>query len=114
MIAHVVLMKPRPDLSSEDRRAFMAAFDRALREIPSIRGVRIGRRVEHGAAYEQMSPDSADVLAVIDFDDFDGLATYLRHPAHQQLGALFYDSISSGAAYDFQIGGLELLASLVP
>jgi hypothetical protein len=43
MVIHLVLMKPRPDLSAAEREAFVAAFERALREIPSIRGVRVGR-----------------------------------------------------------------------
>jgi Stress responsive A/B Barrel Domain len=66
-ISHLVLMKPRPGLSPADRDALVAAFERAAREIPSIRGIRVGRRITHGAGYEQ--PDAADYLAVIDFDD---------------------------------------------
>ena len=110
-VSHVVLMTPRPDLSAEDRQAFVAAFERALREIPSVRGVRVGRRITHGAAYERVSP-SAGYIALIDFDDFEGLQAYLRHPAHEHLGKLFYASISSGAAYDFAMGGPEMLGEI--
>ena len=58
MIAHVVLMKPRPDLSDADRMSFVASFERAVRTIPSVRGVRVGRRVLHGAGYENDQPAS--------------------------------------------------------
>jgi Stress responsive A/B Barrel Domain len=109
VVSHVVLMKPRSDLSSADRDAFVAAFERAVREIPSIRGVRIGRRVTHGAGYEASAPDTADYLAVIDFDDVTSLQAYLRHPAHEALGALFGQVLSSGIAYDFEAGGIEAL-----
>ena len=94
MVSHIVLMKPRADLSVDGRAAFVDAFERAIREIPTVRTVRIGRRVTHGAGYEQTSPDAADYLAVIDFDDLAGLQTYLRHPAHDALGARFGQSLS--------------------
>jgi Stress responsive A/B Barrel Domain len=111
MVLHVVLMKPRADLPAADRRAFAAAFDRAIREIPAVRGVRIGRRVKHGAGYEAIAPDSADYLAIIDFDDVAGLQAYLMHPAHAELGARFGDSLSSAMVYDFETASLEDLAN---
>jgi hypothetical protein len=109
MIAHVVLMKPRPDLSTSDRAAFVAAFERAIAEIPSVRGVRIGRRVVHGATYESLGPDVADVIAIIEFNDRAGLQAYLAHPAHADLGARFYQALSSAMVFDFEVGGLEML-----
>ncbi|SRR5258708_32132598 len=109
MVSHVVLMKPRPDLTAAARRAFVAAFERAVREIPTVRDVRIGRRVFHGAGYEATAPDTADYLAIIDFDDVAGLDTYLRHPAHEELGARFGESLSAALVYDFEVGGIEAL-----
>jgi hypothetical protein len=109
MVTHVVLMKPRPELAAADRQAFIASFERALREIPTIRGVRLGRRVTHGAGYEQVAPDVADFLATIDFDDLAGLQTYLRHPAHDELGARFGEALSAALVYDFEVGGIEKL-----
>ena len=112
MVSHVVLMKPRADLSAAERRAFVAAFERAIREIASIRGVRIGRRVTHGAGYEATAPDAADYLAMIDFSNLADLQAYLRHPAHDELGARFGQSLSSALVYDFEIGSVEDLAAL--
>jgi hypothetical protein len=108
MVTHLVLMKPRSDLSSADREAFVAAFDGALREIPSIRNVRVGRRIVHGAAYEQSSPN-ADYVASIDFDDLAALQAYLRHPAHEELGARFATSLSWALVADFEVSGIEAL-----
>ena len=102
MMSHVVLMKPRADLSDADRTAFLDAFDRATREIPTVRAVRVGRRVRVGAGYEQTSPD-IDYVAMIDFDDLDGLQTYLRHPAHQELGKRFGEVMSLAMVYDCEI-----------
>jgi hypothetical protein len=112
VIAHVVLMNPKPDLAPEDRRAFVDAFERAVRNIPAVRNVRIGTRVVHGAQYENGMPDTGAFLAVIDFDDLSGLQTYLRHPEHDALGRLFYLSLSSAFVYDYEAGGVELLQGL--
>jgi hypothetical protein len=111
MVTHIVLMKPRPDLSAADRQAFVAAFEHAMREIPTIRGVRIGRRVTHGAGYEQTSPDAADFLVAIDFDDLAGLQAYLGHPAHDEVGERFGRSLSAALVYDFEVGGIEALGN---
>jgi hypothetical protein len=106
MVSHVVLMKPRADLSLTDRQAFIGAFERAIREIPTVRGVRMGRRIKHGAGYEQSAPDT-DYLVVIDFDDLNGLQTYLGHPAHEQVATVFGQCLSSASVYDFDVGGGE-------
>jgi hypothetical protein len=109
MVAHVVLLKPRADLPAQERRAFVNAFQRATREITSVRGVQIGVRVIHGAGYELTMPDTADFVAIIEFDDVAGLKAYLEHPAHAELGRLFGRSLSSALVYDFQLGGMEML-----
>ncbi len=109
MLTHLVLMKPRPDLPEADRDALIDAFKIATREIPTVRGVRVGRRVLHGAGYEQPASDVAEYVALIDFDDLSGLHAYLRHPAHQALGMRFGQSLSAAIVYDFEVGGLELL-----
>ena len=112
MIAHVVVFRPKPDLSADDRRSLVAAFERAIREIPAVRGVRVGRRVTCGAGYEQRMPETVDYLIVIDFDDLEALQTYLHHPAHEELGARFNQSLSSALMYDFEVGGLEMVPAL--
>jgi hypothetical protein len=109
MVSHVVLMKPRAGLRREDRDRLIAAFERAIREIPTVRAVRVGRRLTHGAGYEATAPDGADYIAEIDFDDLAGLQVYLRHPAHEALGASFGESLRTAIVYDFEMGGVEAL-----
>jgi Stress responsive A/B Barrel Domain len=109
VLTHLVLMKPRPDLSQAERAALVAAFERAVREIPTVRNVRVGRRVVHGAGYETVAPDIGDYVAAIDFDDVAGLQAYLRHPAHEDLGARFGQALASAAVLDFEVGGIEEL-----
>jgi hypothetical protein len=113
MVLHTVLLKPRADLSPHGRRALAEAFTAAVREILTVRSVRIGRRVRHGAGYETGAPDGADFLVLIEFDDVAGLQAYLRHPVHLTLGERFSESLSASLVYDFEMGGLELLERLV-
>jgi hypothetical protein len=105
MISHVVLMKPRAALAVDERHAFVAAFERAVREIPAVRAVRVGRRLRLGAGYESSSPD-IDFVAMIDFDDVAALQSYLQHPAHAELGARFGDTMALAMVYDCEVGGV--------
>ena len=69
MVWHLVLMKPRPDLSSGERHALVDAFERACRDIPTIREVHVGRRVTHGARYETGMPDTAEYVMPVSYRD---------------------------------------------
>ena len=111
MISHLVLFRPKADLPAADREGLVAAFRTAIRDIPEVRAVRVGRRVTHGAGYEQQMPDLGDLLIVLDFDDLAGLRAYLHHPAHAALGSRFNQAFETGVVYDFALGG-ELEAQL--
>ena len=110
MVFHLVLLKPRPDLSRASRLALVAAFERAVMEIPTVRGTRVGRRIKHGAGYEATAPDAADFCVTIEFDDVAGLQAYLAHPAHAELGRRFGDSLSAALVYDFEERDLAAIA----
>jgi hypothetical protein len=110
MVFHLVLLKPRPDLSREARLALVAAFEHAVRDIPSVRGTRVGKRVVHGAGYEATAPDAADFSVTIEFEDLAGLKAYLAHPAHAELGRRFGDSLSAAFVYDFEEQDLAAIA----
>jgi hypothetical protein len=113
MIAHVVLLKVRENLTAEETNRFVHALGHALRDIPTVRNVRIGRRTKHGAGYEPSMPDAADYLAVFEFDDAEGLQIYLRHPAHAELGRCFRELLSSALVYDFELADVQHLEHLV-
>jgi Stress responsive A/B Barrel Domain len=91
MIAHVVLFRPRVDLSKEAREALAASFEAALTQIPSIRRARVGRRIDYTYA------------AVIEFDNRAGLMAYLDHPAHEQLASRFFSAFEEALMYDFEL-----------
>jgi hypothetical protein len=98
---HVVLFTPRPDLTDAERRAFGQVLDNALTSIASVRAFRVGRRVRTGAAYDAL-PGDFEYCAVIEFDDAAGLQAYLGHPAHAELGRLFYTTSRGAFAADYE------------
>jgi hypothetical protein len=104
MIAHVVLFNPKPDLSQADRRALLDALVAASADIPSIRRFRVGKRVKHWLpGYEQLMRDDYEFAAIIEFDDMDGLKTYIGHSSHASIGQHFTASASRSLAYDYEL-----------
>ena len=102
MIAHVVLFKPRPDLTAEERQGLGEALSTALSTIPSIRRVRVGRRVTQGLRpYEAMMRVNYEYAAILEFDDEAGLRAYMEHPAHEALGARFFAVFEEALMYDY-------------
>jgi len=106
MIAHVVLFRPRAELSDVERGGLVDALTRALEEIPSIRRARIGRRITHGRPYEQLMRVDYPFLALLEFDDRAGLLAYLNHPAHEQLATRFFAAFEDALMYDYDMEDL--------
>jgi len=102
MFIHVVLFRPKPEVTESDRARMFEALTIAAKEIPSVRRFHIGNRVTHGAAYERMMTQDFPFAAVIEFDDLAGLQAYLQHPKHEKLGALFYQLLEIGLVYDYE------------
>jgi hypothetical protein len=100
VILHLVLFTPRADLPDHEGAAFGDALERALTTIPSVRSYRVGRRLRTGADYDAL-PGDYEYCGVMEFDDREGLQQYLVHPAHQELGRLFYATAGSAFAGDF-------------
>jgi len=115
MIAHVVLFTPKRHISSEARQSLATAFADAITEIPSVRRARIGRRVMHGRAYEQLMAIDYSHAAIIEFDDLEALKAYLNDPVHERLGAVFFASFEHALMYDFDLdeGDLALTRLVV-
>jgi hypothetical protein len=103
MICHVVLFRPKTALSSDERRAFVAALEHALTNIPLIKQARVGRRVTLGRQYDQQNAQDFPYAAIIEFDSEADLRAYLEHPAHQMLGAQFYTTSDAAMVFDFQL-----------
>ena len=108
MIAHVVLLQPRPDLTQQQRADALAALRRAAADVPEIRRFRFGQRVRHGMpGYEQMMAQDFEFALIIEVDDVDALKRYLQAPAHTALGHLFSSATSAALAYDYAVDDLS-------
>jgi hypothetical protein len=108
MIAHVVLFKPKPDLTPEQRQAVLDGLKTAATGIPSIRRLHVGRRITHGLpGYEQMMRENFEYALIVEFDDLDGLKAYLSHPRHAAIGKHFTDAAAAALAYDYEMETLK-------
>jgi hypothetical protein len=104
VIAHVVLLQPRANLSAADRQAALGTLARAASLVPDIRRFRIGRRVRHGLhGYEQTMAQDYEFALIIEFDNVEALKRYLQAPAHSALGHLFATATAAALAYDYEI-----------
>jgi hypothetical protein len=103
VIAHIVLLQPRPDLTDTQRAEAFETIRRSARHLPDVR-LRVGRRVKHGLpGYEQLMATDFEFALIVEVDDVDALKRYLQAPAHTALGELFYTATSAALAYDYAI-----------
>jgi hypothetical protein len=106
VIAHIVLLQPRADLTEDERRAALDTLSRAATDLPGIRSFRLGRRVKHGLpGYEQTMAQDYEFALIIEVDDLAALTRYLRAPAHRALGDLFSTATQAALAYDYEMTG---------
>lgn len=91
MIAHVVLFRPKRDLTQDDIRSFARAFQDACRGIPSVRDAKVGPILTLRAMPQHIVGDMTyNVAAYLEFDDEEGLDAYMGHPLHTELARLFW------------------------
>jgi hypothetical protein len=106
VIAHVVLFRPRADLSTADRDALFESMRAAYRAIPQIQRFVVGRRIRTGFPYESLARDFP-FFAMLEFATAADLDTYLAHPAHVQLGDQFYLTSDAAEAYDYSMSDVS-------
>lgn len=114
MIVHVVLFRPKTELSADERSAFVAALEHALTSIPLIQRASVGRRLRVGRQYDQQNTAEFPFVAILEFAVEADLRAYLEHPAHAMLGAQFYATSDAAMVFDFELvepGRLNELAS---
>lgn len=113
MVFHMLLFEVRADLSDADRSGLLASLQSVLDKVPSIGRCHVGRRLRHGAAYENRAESDFGYAAVFEFPDVAGLREYLEHPAHRELGKAFFDAISHGLIVDYEMWeGAEAVGQL--
>ena len=114
MIAHIVLFTPQASVGPEEKAAILESLTHAVRQCPTVRASRIGRRVHHGlAGYEQHMREDYQYFLVLEFDDVEGLRQYLEHPAHGAIGGFFTNAAAAALAYDYEVVDLRDAGSFV-
>jgi Stress responsive A/B Barrel Domain len=103
VIVHVVLFRPRPDVGDAERESLFEAMRVAAREIPSVRGFRIGQHIEQPVPYVMSGFPSFPWVALLEFGDEAGLRAYLSHPLHVALGQRFNTAAEAAMIYDYTI-----------
>lgn len=113
MVFHIVLFRPRAELAESERRALLESLGEVASSISSIRRFHVGRRLRHGTGYEALMAQDLRYAAVIEFDDLAGLDAYLRHPAHDALGARFRWLAEVAFIYDYEMAPGEHASALL-
>ena len=113
MVSHVVLLKPRATLSTEQREALLESMRIAFDGIPEIKRVRVGKRILIGRGYETQMTEHFEYSAIIEFDSEADLRAYLNHPTHADLGQRFFQSAEAALVYDFVIVEAERVRDLL-
>ena len=114
MIAHLVLFRPKDDLSNEQRRTFVTALQHALTNIPLIQRARVGRRLTLGRQYDRQNTQDFPFVALLEFASGADLRAYLEHPAHDMLGAQFYVTSDAAMVFDFELLESAQIGELAP
>jgi hypothetical protein len=104
VIVHVILYTPKTDIDDGARQQILEGLATAATAIPSVKRLRVGKRVKHGRpGYEQAMHLDFEYAVIVEFDDVDGLTAYLAHPAHSAIGGHFTASASDALAYDYEM-----------
>jgi hypothetical protein len=102
MISHIVLFRPRRNLTDAERATLIDALRKAVEDIPSIKRTMIGKRVLlNRPGYETQMAEHYEYSAILEFDSEFDLRAYLDHPAHTNLGRLLFTMAEAVLAYDF-------------
>jgi hypothetical protein len=104
MISHVVLFQPKHELTAAQRQSVIEDLKAAASGIPTVRKLQVGRRIRHGRpGYEALMREDFEYIVIIEFDDVDGLTSYLAHPAHAAIGSHFMQASAAALAYDYEM-----------
>ena len=114
MISHVVLFRPRPTLTADQRLTLVTALGNAVEGIPQIKRASIGKRLLlNRPGYETQMAEHYEYSAILEFDSEADLRAYLDHPAHNELGRLLFTSAEAVLAYDFANVPVDDLSKLI-
>ncbi len=100
MIKHIVMWRLKEKASGaakeENARAMKARLEALPEGIPEIRHLEVGLNIKD-------SERAADVVLCSEFDSVQDLATYSKHPAHQEVVAFVREIVSETRVVDYEV-----------
>jgi quinol monooxygenase YgiN len=77
MLRHIVMLRFKPEATTEDRAALRAAVEGFKDKVPEVRALVCGDNLGSG-------PNHHDFAVVADFDDMAAFRRYIDSPAHKE------------------------------
>ena len=99
MVRHIVMFKFLDEAAGRSREENVALTRERLLALPALIPEILSSEVHVGA--DGQKPDNCDLVLISDFESFDTLATYLRHPDHVAIGNFMRPLRSYREAIDF-------------
>lgn len=106
MLLHVVLYRPRPDVTPEGLASLADLVASTAAAVPGVRSFRVGTRLADSPPYLSGPFPDFPFMAVVEFEDREGLIRYLQHPAHEALGRAFNAAADAALVYDYVVAGV--------
>lgn len=96
VLRHIVLLTFKDSVPPAERAALLDAIRGLQAKVPSIRSLELGENLGPGRA------DPYTHVALVTFDDRDGLAAYASHPEHVLVSARIRDATARMLAVDLE------------
>jgi hypothetical protein len=104
VIAHIVLFRPKADLSDDELRLFAQLFKRVCVEVPGIERVRVGPVIGGGVfTGTEIGLSTYSVAAYLEFKDHQALEDYLQDPLHREFAGSFWSCSEETAIADAEM-----------
>ena len=101
MIRHIVMFKFLPEAEGRSKRENLdiarGMLEKLQGTVPSLRTSEIHYK------HEQAAESNYDMVLIADFDDLDGLNSYIVHPDHKAVGQFMQGVRESRTCVDFEL-----------
>jgi hypothetical protein len=108
MIVHVVLLKLKEEITADEVLSFARLLTEACRSMPVVTAAWVGPRVTVDPGYDRSFGDTTyDFAAILQFANRDDLLSYLRHPAHSDVGGRFWEICQATTVFEGELLDLK-------
>lgn len=99
-LVHTVIFYLKKDTPQVAAEALITDAHDLLAKIPSVRLLKVGRRV--GKTRPELGNTDFQIGLLVLFDDAQGLSQYLEHPKHKEYVGRHQKVLEKVVAYDFE------------